>query len=111
MTIEERLTAAENELARMREERVLPKLANAMKELEDAMTVMAYQHARLAANYKSAAEWLDAHTRAMTEIRESQRATDARLAALSEATDARIEKLVSAIGERIRTRNGRTKGK
>jgi hypothetical protein len=105
MTIEERLTAVENELARMREEPALPKLGKAVQELQDAMAVVAYQHARLAANHKSAVEWLDSHTRAMTEIRDAQRATDARLAALGEAIDARIENLVAAIGRLIQTRN------
>ena len=50
MSIEERLTALENEMARRREGTELPKLANAVKELEDAMAIVTYQHARLAAN-------------------------------------------------------------
>jgi hypothetical protein len=93
MSIEDRLTALENEMARMREGTELPRLANAVKELEDAMTVVTYLHARLASNYKGAVEWLESHTKAMTEIREAQR-----------ATDVRIDALVSATGELLRAR-------
>jgi chromosome segregation ATPase len=107
MSIEERLTALENEMARMREDQQLPKLAKAIKEMEDAMAVVARQHARLAANHKSAVEWLESHNQAMMEIREAQRAADARIEKLSSATDARIEKLVSAIGDLLRTRGPR----
>jgi len=103
MTIEERLTALENEVAHMRQDTQLPKLAKAIKEMEDAMAVVAYQHARLAANHKSAVEWLESHDKAMLEIRESQREAEAR----GKALDARIEKLVSAIGDLIRQQQSR----
>lgn len=49
--------------------------------------------------------------RAMQELRERMRETDERMRETDKrmrATDERIEKLVSAIGELIRTRNGRT---
>ena len=50
-------------------------------------------------------EWLESHTKAMTEIREAQRTADAKIDKLVEAgraTDVRIEKLVSAVGELLR---------
>ncbi len=125
MTIEERLAAVETELARLREtrrletaleelrgvrqegieadlgdikRRVLPNLAKALKELEEAATVTAYQQARLAEHNKTHAEWLAAHTQAIAEIRDLQR-----------TTDERIEKLVAAIGDLLRRGNGRRK--
>ena len=115
MTTEERLTAIENELQHIRTERTmeasmaqltntrhtlqdleirrlqektLPQLAVAIKELEEAAIVTAHQQAQLAAQAKDRTEWLQAHDRAIAEIRENGR-----------ATDARIDKLVSAIGE------------
>lgn len=68
------------------------------------MTVVAYQHARLAENHKSAVEWLESHTKAMMEIREAQRAADAEANSRAKDIDSRIEKLVSAIGELLRAR-------
>jgi hypothetical protein len=96
MSLEERVAALEAEMARLRDHRELPRLAKAVKELEDAMLVVSYQQARLAENYKGAVEWLESHTKAMMEMRENQR-----------ATDQRIEKLVVAIGDLLRARNGR----
>jgi hypothetical protein len=115
MTIEERLAAVERELAhqeqlrelreineklttaRVREvgeqlvetKKVLPNLQSAMKELEEASIVTAHLQARQASILKDHSDWLQSHDRAMT------------------ALDDRIEKLVSAIGEMLRTRNGK----
>ena len=72
-------------------------LAKAVKEMEDAMTVVAYQHARLAENYKSAAEWLESHNKAIVEMRDEAKSR-------AKDIDSRIEKLVSAIGELLRAR-------
>lgn len=60
----------------------------ALKELQDAAIVIAGIQARQAELLKDHAEWLAGHDKAMTEIREAGR-----------NTDARIERLVSAIGQ------------
>ena len=111
MSIEERLTALEDEVARMREGAQLPKLAKAIKEMEEAMAVVSYQHARLAAVHRSAVEWLESQNKAIIGIREAADARakdiDARIAdlvAAGRATDLRIEKLGSAVGKLISAR-------
>jgi DNA polymerase III alpha subunit len=45
----------------------LPKLQAAMKELEEAAMVTAYQQAKQASQGKEYAEWLEGHTRALAE--------------------------------------------
>jgi len=91
MTLEERLAAVEQELADLRRFR----LREAVKDLQEAMTVTTYAQARLERSHQDLAEWNESHTRAMkdhdramAEIREIQR-----------RTDERIDKLTSAIGE------------
>lgn len=59
-----------------------------MDEIRQAAIVIAGIQARQAELLKDHAEWLAGHDKAMTEIREAGR-----------NTDARIERLVSAIGE------------
>ena len=61
-----------------------------LKELEDAVTVMAAVQATQANAIRDHAEWLVSHDKAMAEIREAGRSTDERIA-----------KLTSAIGELI----------
>jgi hypothetical protein len=67
----------------------MPDIAHAIKELQE--TAMSGIQSRQASLLKEHAEWLQAHDRAITEIREN-----------GKKTDERIEKLVSAIGELIR---------
>ncbi len=129
MTIEERLAAVERELEHQREmaklraiaddlatsrvervegklegaTKVLPRLQAAMKELEEASIVTAHLQARQAAMLKEHAEWLQSHDRAMSEM-DKHRAEDRER---GRALDERIEKLVSAIGEMLRKKNGK----
>ena len=84
MTLEERLAAVEQELADIRRLR----LREAVKDLQEAMTVTAYGQVRLERSHQDLAEWNETHSRAITEIRDIQR-----------RTDERIEKLVTAIGQ------------
>jgi hypothetical protein len=122
MTIEERLAAVERELIHQREmqrlrevndtlaatrvgmvedqlaqtEKVLPKLRNAMKELEEASIVTGELQARQGGVLKGHGQWLEELTQAQIKTEERFR-----------ETSDRIDKLVSAIGELIRG-NGNT---
>ena len=122
MTIEERLAAVERELIHQREmqrlrevndtltttrvgmvedqvaqaEKILPKLRNAMKELEEASIVTGELQARQGGVLKGHGQWLEELTQAQIKTEERFR-----------ETSDRIDKLVSAIGELIRG-NGNT---
>lgn len=61
------------------ETRVLPKLEAAIKEVEEAVTVAAYQHARLAGQHKDLAEWVEAHNRMMDRLVAAQLVTEEKL--------------------------------
>jgi hypothetical protein len=68
----------------------------AIQQLQETAIVMSGIQSRQTEAIKEHAEWLQAHDRAMVEIRENGR-----------RTDERIDKLVSAIGKLIRGRNGK----
>lgn len=68
-----------------------PNMQEAIRELQEAATVMAGIQARQAEVLKQHGEWLQEHDRAMAEMRERDRILDERIA-----------NLVSAIGEFIR---------
>ncbi|SPE38811.1 hypothetical protein SBA6_950034 [Candidatus Sulfopaludibacter sp. SbA6] len=84
MTLEERLAAVEQELADLRRSR----LREAVKDLQEAMTVNTYAQARLERSHQDLAEWNESHTRAMKQHAQ----------AIAEIDD-RIRAIVSAIGE------------
>jgi len=91
MTPEERLAAVEQELADLRRFR----LREAVKDLQEAMTVTTYAQARLERSHQDLAEWNESHTRAM---KDHDRAI-AEIREIQCRTDERIDKLTSAIGE------------
>ncbi|HUD13323.1 MAG TPA: hypothetical protein VMQ56_06685 [Terracidiphilus sp.] len=143
MTIEERVAALELEIAHQREiqrlrevndsltstrvgmvegqlaqaEKVLPKLRNAMKELEEASLVTGELQTRQGGVLKGHGEWLEELTASQLKTEERWRETDERWRETDKRwretderfreTGERIDKLVSAIGEPIR-RNGNT---
>jgi hypothetical protein len=74
-----------------------------IKELKETAIVMAGIQSRQAAALKDHAEWLQSHDRAMA--RHDKEMAEAR--ERGKATDERIEKLVIAIGEFIRGRDGK----
>jgi hypothetical protein len=126
MTIEERLAAVEQELIHQREmqrlrevndtltttrvgmvedqlaqtEKILPKLRNAMKELEEASIVTGELQARQGGVLKGHGQWLEELTQAQIKTEERFR-----------ETGERIDKLVSAIGELIRENGNTGRGK
>jgi hypothetical protein len=77
-------------------------METAIRQLQDASTVMAALEARHAVMMKDHAEWLVAHDKAIAEARERGKATDARIEALGE----RIDKLVSGVGAWMRRTDG-----
>jgi chromosome segregation ATPase len=84
MTLEERLAAVEQELADLRRQR----LREAVKDLQEAMTVTSHAQARLERSHQDHREWLESHNKAMTEHAQAMREIDERTHAI-----------VSAIGE------------
>jgi len=87
----------------------------AIQELKETAIVMAGIQSRQAAVLKDHAEWLQEHDQAMAEARERGKATDERIDLViaearerGKALDERIEKLVIAIGEFIRGRDGKS---
>ena len=77
-------------------------MAQAIKELQETAIVMSGIQSRQAALLKDHAEWLQEPDRAIA--RHDQEMAEAQ--ERGRATDERIDKLVSAIGELIRGRNG-----
>ena len=86
MTIEERLSAVEQEVADLRRLR----LQTSIKDLEEASLVMSQIEARPARAIKEHSEWLAAHNHAIKEHDRAMR-----------EIDKGIEALVSAIGKLI----------
>jgi len=75
MTLEERLAAVEQELADLRRSR----LREAVKDLQEAMTVNTYAQARLERSHQDLAEGNESHARAMKEHAQAIREIDDRM--------------------------------